>query len=442
MSPELFADRYAGYLYAYPHKSAYRRFDPPIDLVDVWAHEPMRSTFLYVHVPFCEMRCGYCNLFTQARPAGGTTEAWLDALGRQAQATAHALPGSRSITRIAIGGGTPTILEPDQLEKLFDLLGAQFGADPHRAPMSVEVSPRTADPARLGVLAGRGVERISIGIESFDEADLRALGRPQRIPVVQAALESIRSAMFPILNIDLIYGAAGQSLASFKRSLLAALEWMPEELYLYPLYCRPLTGLGGVTPEVHDRRPAMYDLACDLLGSAGYEQISMRMFRRSGLVNAGPSRDNVPDYDCQDDGMIGIGCGARSYTSTLHYSHNYAVSRSAVTRIIEDYISLSGNDHGRVDHGVVLSDDEQRRRYVIKGILRRPGLDLAAYCERFGSSAVADFPELALWEREGVLKIGDGFLCPTDEGLAWSDAMGSALVSQPIRDLMRDCEIA
>lgn len=107
---------FQGYAYAYPHKTAYRPFDQPIPLKDVWAGEDRTALFLYAHVPFCEMRCGFCNLFTMTHPKNGFVNAYLDALNRQAEAVAEGVGKSARVTRLALGGGTPTFLTVAELE--------------------------------------------------------------------------------------------------------------------------------------------------------------------------------------------------------------------------------------------------------------------------------------------------------------------------------------
>lgn len=119
-----------------------------------------------------------------------------------------------------------------------------MGADLSAVPLSVETSPSTATADRLAVLADRGTTRVSIGVQSFVDAEARAAVRPQHRSEVEAALGRIREAGIPVLNIDLIYGIEGQTEDTWRTSLDAALAWSPEELYLYPLYVRPLTGLG------------------------------------------------------------------------------------------------------------------------------------------------------------------------------------------------------
>ncbi|GAB2628532.1 coproporphyrinogen III oxidase [Paractinoplanes abujensis] len=421
---------YQGYLYAYPHKTAYRRLEPRRPLPDVWAGERQDALFGYVHLPFCEMRCGFCNLFTRANPPADQVTAYLAQLRRQAVAVRGSLAGDASFAQLAIGGGTPTYLTAPELAELFEIVELAFGSD--RRPMSVETSPATATADRLAVLAAHGTTRVSMGVQSFLDAEAHAAGRPQRLPEVLTALETIRTAEIPVLNVDLIYGIDGQTATTWQHSLDEALKWQPEELYLYPLYVRPLTGLGrraNGRAGWDQQRQELYHQAVDVLTTAGYEQRSMRQFRR---VDA-PVIDG-PDYCCQDDGMVGLGCGARSYTTSLHYSFDYAVGVSQVRAVLDDYLSRPSSDFSYAEIGFDLDETEQRRRWLLKSLLRTDGVDPSLYLSRFGRSHVDDFPQLGELVDRGWLHDDRCVLTPA--GLAQSDAVGPWLVSGPVRDAM------
>lgn len=245
---------YRSYVYAYPHKTAYRALPDRPSLDALWAAEPKDALSLYAHIPFCEVRCGFCNLFTRIGAPDELTTRYLDALDRQATAVREALGDPRGdsapvrFATAAFGGGTPTFLTAAELERLCDIAEKRMGVDLRAVPLSVETSPATATADRLTVLAERGATRLSIGVQSFVEAEARAAVRPQRRADVEAALGRIRDTGVPVLNIDLIYGIDGQTEESWRSSLDAALAWCPEELYLYPLYVRPLTGLGRISP--------------------------------------------------------------------------------------------------------------------------------------------------------------------------------------------------
>ncbi|MFJ1925006.1 MULTISPECIES: STM4012 family radical SAM protein [unclassified Streptomyces] len=443
---------YQSYVYAYPHKTAYE----PLGrlpggrpaLKELWAGESKDALSLYLHIPFCEVRCGFCNLFTRVGAPGELTTRYLDALDRQAAAVRDALGDAEPVrfAAAAFGGGTPTFLTAGELERLCDIAEKRMGAGLRSVPLSVETSPSTATADRLAVLAERGTTRISIGVQSFVEAEARAAVRPQRRADVEAALGLIRDARIPVLNIDLIYGIGGQDEASWRTSLDAALQWRPEELYLYPLYVRPLTGLGrtgaaGADAESawDEQRLRLYRAGRDHLLAHGYEQVSMRMFRRADA----PAAEGPDDYACQTDGMVGLGCGARSYTSRLHYSFDYAVEMREVRTIIDGYTATEDFSHAEV--GRYTDGDEARRRHLLQSVLQAGGMRLSEYRERFGSGPEDDFrAELALFEERGWLDPdapAAGLLRLSPEGLAHSDALGPELFSPAVRAAMASYEL-
>ncbi|MEV0974435.1 STM4012 family radical SAM protein [Microtetraspora glauca] len=421
---------YQGYVYAYPHKTAYRELDPRPRLRDVWAGERTDALFLYLHIPFCEMRCGFCNLFTRTGAPEELTSAYLAALERQAEAVRDALGENPRFVTAAIGGGTPTYLSAAELTRLFDLTERIMGADLRAVPLAVETSPATATPDRLAVLAERGTTRVSIGVQSFVDAEARAAVRPQRRAEVEAALSAIRAQGFEALNIDLIYGIDGQTTDSWRYSLDAALAWRPEELYLYPLYVRPLTGLGRQGRAWDDQRLELYRAGRDHLLAAGYEQVSMRMFRL-------PGHGGATEYSCQTDGMVGLGCGARSYTRDLHYSYEYAVGAGHVRAIIDEYVRLPREEFEVANVGFRLDDEERRRRHLIQSLLQAEGLSRSDYLKRFDADVLVDFGgELARFAERGWLEADAVRLRLTAEGLAYSDAIGPALFSGRVVALM------
>jgi len=419
------ADPYVAYSYSYPHKSAYGPFQPPVDLKPVWQAERRDALFLYIHIPFCEMRCGFCNLFTQANASADFIQAYLRSLERQAACMADLL-GKATFSRFAIGGGTPTVLTSGQLDQVFDFVEKRFILLPGRVPTSVEVSPQTVSAERVRVLRDRGVERVSMGVQSFVDEESHRIGRPQKRRVVEQALAFIDG--FPIVNIDLIYGQPEQTLASWEYSLRSALEHEPEELFLYPLYVRPQTGAarrGNVQRAQAESTLSMYRLGRDLLTSAGYEQISMRCFRRQGITS-----EEGPAYCCQRDGMVGLGAGARSYTRDLHYSTPFAVEAVGVQKIIANWIGLSDEQQGMAHWGIRLSDDDRKRRFVIQSLLQKTGLADEAYRTEFASTVEQDFPILMRWIDQGFVIHEWGRWRLSGAGLELSDFLGPALYSQ------------
>lgn len=420
---------YLGYTYAYPHKTAYRALEP-VSLQDVWAGQDRSQLFLYLHIPFCEMRCGFCNLFTTVNAPKPLETAYLDALELQARVTRESL-GDAQFSRFAIGGGTPTYLEPHDLERLFGIAGLS-GMDFAKVPTSVETSPATATPDRLKVLAQYQVNRVSIGVQSFIEQEVKSVGRTQDNRTVHQALQSIREAGIPVLNIDLIYGLSHQTPETWLHSLKTALEHDPEELFLYPLYVRPLTGIGRAGRTWEDERLELYRLGRDFLLSHGYEQVSMRFFRKPSSNTA------APVYCCQEDGMIGLGCGARSYTRDLHYSSEYAVGQTGVREILWDYVKRDASSFQNVQYGIHLDLDTRRRRFILQSILHVSGLSEAHYNQLFGTAFQNDYPEMNTLLDLGLAQTMGGIWTLTAAGFEVSDVIGPWFYAPEIQDRMSD----
>jgi oxygen-independent coproporphyrinogen-3 oxidase len=270
-----------------------------------------------------------------------------------------------------------------------------------------------------------------MGVQSFVEDETRELGRSQRPADAHQALETIREHGFYTRNVDLIYGMRGQTRASWKFTLESALQHEPEEVYLYPLYVRPLTGMQRLDRMPGDGRLERYREGRDFLLSRGYRQFSMRLFRKASHQSA-----EGPVYCCQEDGMVGLGVGARSYATALHYCTEYAVGRTGVRAITQAFIERTSQAHAVADFGCELDEGEQMRRYVIKSLLRADGLDLMAYQARFSSAALDDFPELQeLVERRLAEQCGLNLLL-NERGMELSDVIGPWMVSDLVHERM------
>jgi oxygen-independent coproporphyrinogen III oxidase len=414
------------YSYGYPHKSLYRSLDPPVPLQPLWASERRGALALYVHVPFCEMRCGFCNLFTLARPGGDLVGRYVSHIEKQVKATKEFLSPAR-FAECAIGGGTPTMLPASSLERLLVAAERMMGSSIRDVPTSVETSPATATPDRLGVLKRFGVHRVSLGVQATNDADLLSLGRPGAPQESMHALERLLAIGFPVVNADLIYGFEGQTPSAWGSTVRAIITRKPQEVFLYPLYIRPGTGLGR-RGDAAERRRDLYRLGRDELLAAGYRQRSLRNFQL-------PSARAKQGRSCQRDGMIGLGCGARSYTERLHYSTPFAVARDSIHRIIEHWIS-NEDCFTTASHGVWLDDDERRRRHAILSLLDGDGLDEVEYSTRFETRPAMDFPQLAAMREEGWLKRNGDVWRLTEVGLERSDELGLKFYSATARSAL------
>jgi len=427
-----FDNVYAGYAYSYPHKHSYRRLSP-LPIKALWQAEQKDALYLYMHLPFCEMRCGFCNLFTIAHPQQHMVDAYLKTLAREAAAIKELVAPQR-FAQLAVGGGTPTFLNLHQLEKLFAIIRS-LGCDVTAVPASFEMSPATITREKLAFLIDQGIDRASMGVQSFVEQETKALGRPQQNKQVYEALERLQQYSFATVNIDLIYGAYGQTLDSWLYSVQEVIKAGVQEVFIYPLYVRPLTGINKMNQAAEDKRFVFYREAKQLLLAAGYTQLSMRMFQKQTQQSKPQGRS----YACQEDGMIGLGAGARSYTRAVHYSSEYAVARQNIRSIIETYINKE--QFNEADYGIVLSEEEQQRRYVIKSVLHGSGLNIQRYSQLFNLSVLEQFPLLQELLQNGMATLQNNVLQLTSTGMDYADAIGPALYSEPIKELITAFEL-
>jgi oxygen-independent coproporphyrinogen-3 oxidase len=170
--------------------------------------------------------------------------------------------------------------------------------------------------------------------------------------------------------------------------------------------------------------------------SAGFEQVSMRYFRRPTAA-----ADTGPRYCCQEDGMVGVGCGARSYTAAVHYSREYAVGASGIRAILADYCDRTADSFAAASYGFRLDGVEQRRRHAIQSLLQADGLDLGGYRRRFGTGIDDDLPELADLDDLDLATRDARRLVLTPAGMERSDVIGPWIYSTTVRERMEGCEL-
>lgn len=414
--------RYVSYMYSYPHKTAYRTLTPPVSLSPYLERLEGREASLYFHVPFCAHKCGYCNLFSQQCCDAERISLYLHTMRRQAEQLSVAAQGLK-FTSFAVGGGTPLILDEGQLEELF-CLAELFGVHPSRVFTSVETSPEYTQKSVLSQLRARGVERLSMGVQSFNETELKKLKRRPGLGTVVGALENIVEAGFPQFNLDLIYGIEGQTVESFMRSLNTALTYRPNELFIYPLYVRPGTRINVRSTD--DIGYAIYKSARELLVGQGFVQTSMRRFVRRETTET--------EFSCGDEVMLSCGAGGRSYLGNLHYATPYAVRQQAIADEIDHYIRTT--DFMTAANGFLLSTEEMQIRFIIKNLMYHRGVDLAEYEKRFGEkpdrNLFREFTDRGWIEETGrIVRL-------TEEGMAYSDYIGQAFISPVVRKLMSE----
>lgn len=425
---------YIQYMYSYPHKTAYRQLSG-VSLQDYVHLLEGGGHGLYVHIPFCQAKCGYCNLFSVTGQSPYAVEKYLDTLHRQCiQYAALLKPQKTVFSELVIGGGTPLYLTEKQLEQMFQLLRSYFSFSKD-AEIIAETAPNQTSAGKLAVLKQAGVTRVSMGIQSFQDEELEALGRRHRAQTAREALHLLKSADFACVNADFIYGIPGQTVQSLLASLKEALAWQPEEIFLYPLYVKHGAAMEGqgIVPD-SAQAYEQYLHASSFLRNAGFRQDSMRRFVRA--PQAGQRRYE----ECGFGTSLALGCGGRSYLGNLHFSTPYAITKESCLARLAEYEQTA--DFTQITHGLFLSAQEMQRRYVIRHLLILPGLLLERYGQAFGSQAMEDFPVLRSWMERGFAALHrteEGtFLALTQAGMGLSDALGPQLTSPQVRAAMEE----
>ncbi len=320
---------------------------------------------IYVHIPFCLTRCGYCDFNTYA-DLGHLTHRYLAALKGELELVADQWTQT-SFVSVFFGGGTPTTLPAADLAGLLDDLRAMRldgGAE-----VTVEANPDTVDEGYLSSLLDSGVTRLSLGVQSLDPAVLRSLERIHPPQAACAAYVSARRAGFRAVNLDLIYGSHGESIDSWRRTLLECINLGPEHMSCYALTIEPATPLGrkvaaGIVPAPDpDVQAEMYDFACDTLASAGYVHYEVSNWAK-------------PGFECVHNlgywlgrPYLGLGAGAHSYREGRRWWN---------VRPPQQYIETVAARRPPVGGDEQLSAEQQRIERLLLGLRGAHGVPLAA----------------------------------------------------------------
>jgi len=336
---------------------------------------------LYVHVPFCEVKCSYCHFAIDPGPANEPRqERYVAAIVREIEAA----PTGDADT-VYFGGGTPSLLRPQLLARILRALHARFRIA-SSAEVTLEANPRDLDEAGYSGLAELGVNRLSLGMQSFDDAVLGEMGRLHRVDDALQAFAWARSAGFASVSIDLILGWPGETEQRWRRGLDAVAALGPDHVSLYVLEVEARTLLGHQARRGRVELPDD-DLVADLYTETAtrFESLGLRRYEISNFARDGhASRHNAKYWD--DAPFLGFGLSAHSYRSGRR-SWN-ANSFGAYCRAIEERGSAQAGER-------VLSARERVQEALFTGLRRRAGVDLAAFRDRYGADPLADFgPQL------------------------------------------------
>ncbi len=353
------------------------------------------SAGIYVHVPFCLTRCGYCD-FNAYAGLDHLAPRYVRAL--EAEADLHAPAWTNQmVTAVFLGGGTPTTLDPRDLVELLSHLRSAFAVSPD-AEITIEANPDTVDEVKLAALLEAGYTRLSMGAQSFDPSVLRALERVHEPASVRRAFVDARAAGYGNVNLDLIYGADGETLGSWRHSLEETIALAPEHVSAYALTVEPATPLGRkiaagvVLAPDPDLQADMFAVACQLLREAGYEHYEVSNWAKPGFE----CRHNLGYW--QRRPYLGLGAGAHSYRDGRRWWN---------LRPPEQYMEAVESGTLPVGDEERLTPEEERLEEVFLKLRILEGLP----------ATDLDPATAAAFLENGLLARSNGQLVPTERGM-------------------------
>ncbi|MCX5784927.1 MAG: radical SAM family heme chaperone HemW [Elusimicrobia bacterium] len=349
---------------------------------------------LYIHIPFCRKKCGYCDFISYAGKEN-RIDAYLEALAKEACALTG--PAYRFDT-LYIGGGTPSLLSPPQLEKLFILTSVLTGPVSKLREATFEANPESLNAEKAALLKTAGINRISLGLQASQN---RLLGRLKRVAMAEdftRAYKTLRVAGFDNINADLMCGLPDQSVTDFMESLAWLLAMEPEHISLYALEVHEGTPFHreGVK-ETPDAAADMYETAAKTLEKAGLKRYEISNFAREG-------RQSLHNLNYWEQGSyLGLGAAAASYL---------AGERRTNTADLEIYISSALADgRSRAEYSETLAGRAKKAERIMLGLRKTAGIELEDDIIIEFSSEIDRLLRLGLIEKKGrVIKIKSGKL--------------------------------
>ncbi|HEY1145132.1 MAG TPA: oxygen-independent coproporphyrinogen III oxidase [Allosphingosinicella sp.] len=343
------------------------------------------ETSLYLHVPFCRSMCWYCGCHTTITARDEPIARYLAALHEEIRLVADAIPGRLSARHVHFGGGTPTLMKPDQFVALMDALRDRFAIEPG-SEVAIEIDPRTLESEMIGALAAGGVTRASLGVQSFDPVVQKAINRVQSYEQTAAATEGLRAAGIRAVNFDLIYGLPHQDVASCLETVAQAVALAPDRFAVFgyahvPDFKRHQRKIEETALPGGAERHAQAEAIADALVNAGYIRVGLDHFAkpRDSLAQAlarGTLHRNFQGYTTDAcDTLLGFGA-----SSIGRLPQGYV--QNAV--LIGDYQRRIAEGALAVGKGRACAPEDRLRAAVIERIMCDYRVDLGEVCARFG----------------------------------------------------------
>jgi oxygen-independent coproporphyrinogen-3 oxidase len=371
------------------------------------------SAGIYLHIPFCRSRCSYCDFATDVYKSEEIVERYVAALIKEIEN--YSRP-AESIETIYFGGGTPSLLSPKQLETILNSIHKKFSVEPI-IELTMEMNPATVTPETLQLYKSIGVNRASFGAQTFDDAELKRLGRRHSANDVRETIELLRNAGFDNVSFDLIAGLPRQTIKDWERNLDEALKLKPEHISLYLLEIHEGTPLAE---QIRSRRQPlpdedlsgeMYELMIEKTSAEGYEQYEISNFSLPEFQ----SKHNSKYWLCEP--VYAFGVSAHSFDGKYRYANERDTAK---------YVNrIESNDSAEVFR----EETDTTSEFIFLGLRLSKGIDLCEYEKRFGINIKEKYAEdlHRLTELE-LIEFVANHLKLTRRGMVYSNEVFSVFV--------------
>ncbi|MGE0825064.1 MAG: radical SAM family heme chaperone HemW [Candidatus Binatia bacterium] len=378
------------------------------------------SFSLYIHIPYCLVKCPYCD-FNAYAATSWPEEQYVAALEAEFRASlAQPVWQERKIETLYFGGGTPSLFAPSSIARIITVVSDQCGLVPN-TEISLEGDPASVSYPQLVGYREAGVNRLSLGVQSFQPALLKTLGRIHSPMDAENTILWARAAGFTNLSIDVIFAVPGQTQANLAADLSRVFAYMPEHLSTYCLTYEEKTPFfalrekGKLQSVEEDEEIAMYTLVQERSAAAGYLHYEISSFARPGYT----SRHNASYWNGRS--YLGLGAGAHSFANEPGWGKRWSNERNP-RRYIERALA-SGNPRSFEE---TLTQSQAMGEFVFLQLRQLVGLSLATFVERFGQEFFAVFPHAQELIAEGLLSEDAGNVRLSQQGLLLADSVFSS----------------
>ena len=361
---------------------------------------------LYIHTPWCVRKCPYCDFNSHEIKQELNEKQYLQALLTDVEQDLPRVWGRR-IQSIFIGGGTPSVLSPDFYDRLFSALRALLMVSAN-AEITMEANPGTTDYARFRGFRGAGINRLSMGVQSFDDQHLKALGRIHNADEVLKAFDAARQAGFTNINLDLMFGLPGQTVQQGLSDIEQALRLQPEHLSYYQLTIEPNTLFHAQPPSLpdDDRIWGIQRKAQLRMTEQGYAQYEVSAYAR-------PSRQCLHNRNYWEFGdYLGIGAGAHSKLTDVNQQKIHRLVKEKHPR---EYMSKTAQS-GAIISEQVLSRDDLALEFMMNALRLSDGFPVTLFAERTGLPITVVEEPLQQAEHQGLIEWTLDIIRPTEKG--------------------------